>query len=237
MTDDTRVVMQRALDFLESGDFVYPTKLADDLRTALSQPPSAPGAVPTVTECEACFTPDVCQLRGTCDHYAAKRLRVSALDYKKLWQQACDAYDRKNRSGCVCAIDPETDAIRSPCDLHKSWRDEAIAAAQGAPGAVSAEPVTRLEVEMNLWPRLRLQGATVTLHDLFAIVAALGLLREDSAAAPQPQPARDPLTDEQIDAAQAAYMRAWMPGDSYRTFARAIEAAHGIGPAPAKDVT
>ena len=35
-------------------------------------------AVATVTECEACFTPDVCQLRGTCDHYRAELLRVAA---------------------------------------------------------------------------------------------------------------------------------------------------------------
>ena len=44
-------------------------------------PPAAPAAEPvvaTVTECEACFTPDVCQLRGTCDHYAAEKLRVKA---------------------------------------------------------------------------------------------------------------------------------------------------------------
>ena len=34
-------------------------------------------AVATVTECEACFTPDVCQLRGTCDHYSAERLRIA----------------------------------------------------------------------------------------------------------------------------------------------------------------
>jgi hypothetical protein len=33
-------------------------------------------AVATVTECEACFTPDACQLRGKCDHYAAEQLRV-----------------------------------------------------------------------------------------------------------------------------------------------------------------
>jgi hypothetical protein len=33
--------------------------------------------VATVTECEACMTPDVCQLRGTCDHYAAERLRIA----------------------------------------------------------------------------------------------------------------------------------------------------------------
>lgn len=32
--------------------------------------------VACVTECEACFTPDACQLRGKCDHYAAEQLRV-----------------------------------------------------------------------------------------------------------------------------------------------------------------
>jgi hypothetical protein len=35
-------------------------------------------AVAVVTECEACFTPGVCQLRGTCDHYRAELLRIAA---------------------------------------------------------------------------------------------------------------------------------------------------------------
>ena len=39
--------------------------------------PAQPAEMATVTECEACFTPDVCQLRGTCDHYSAERLRVT----------------------------------------------------------------------------------------------------------------------------------------------------------------
>lgn len=34
--------------------------------------------VATVSECEACFTPDACRLRGTCDHYAASKLRIAA---------------------------------------------------------------------------------------------------------------------------------------------------------------
>jgi hypothetical protein len=52
----------------------------DTLRAALaaSEVQAEPGAVATVTECEACFTPDVCRLRGTCDHYAAERLRIAA---------------------------------------------------------------------------------------------------------------------------------------------------------------
>ena len=44
-------------------------------RAALATQPAQPE---TVTECEACFTPDVCQLRGTCDHYSAQKLRVAA---------------------------------------------------------------------------------------------------------------------------------------------------------------
>lgn len=39
--------------------------------------PAPSATVATVTECEACFTPDVCQLRGTCDHYAAEQLRIA----------------------------------------------------------------------------------------------------------------------------------------------------------------
>ena len=43
-------------------------------------PAAAPSgeAVATVSECEACFTPDACRLRGTCDHYAASKLRIAA---------------------------------------------------------------------------------------------------------------------------------------------------------------
>ena len=42
---------------------------------AANEPQGEP--VAAVTECEACFTPDVCQLRGKCDHYAASQLRVT----------------------------------------------------------------------------------------------------------------------------------------------------------------
>lgn len=51
-----------------------------DARAALAQQAASAangGAVAHVSECEACFTPVVCQLRGTCDHYAAGRLRVA----------------------------------------------------------------------------------------------------------------------------------------------------------------
>ncbi len=34
--------------------------------------------VTTITECEACFTPDVCRLRGKCDHHSAEQLRGAA---------------------------------------------------------------------------------------------------------------------------------------------------------------
>lgn len=45
-------------------------------RAEAAQPVQEP--VATVTECEACFTPDVCQLRGKCDYYAASQLRIAA---------------------------------------------------------------------------------------------------------------------------------------------------------------
>ena len=47
-------------------------------------------------------------------------------DYKRLWLQACKAYDTKNPSGCVCNIDPDTDDLRSPCGLHKGWLEAAV---------------------------------------------------------------------------------------------------------------
>ena len=59
--------------------------------------------VASVTECEACFTPDVCQLRGTCDHYAAERLRVAAppqrepLTDEQVYEGWADG-DRQSRS-------------------------------------------------------------------------------------------------------------------------------------------
>ena len=49
-------------------------KLAWSQRAA---PLPAREPVACVTECEACFTPDACQLRGTCDHYAASQLRIA----------------------------------------------------------------------------------------------------------------------------------------------------------------
>lgn len=55
---------------------------ADQMRAyvsaALAQQPASVEPVAHVSECEACFTPDACQLRGTCDHYAAEKLRIAA---------------------------------------------------------------------------------------------------------------------------------------------------------------
>lgn len=49
-----------------------------ELEALIAAALAQPEAVAAVTECEACFTPDVCQLRGKCDHYSAERLRVAA---------------------------------------------------------------------------------------------------------------------------------------------------------------
>lgn len=48
-------------------------------------------------------------------------------DYKRLWLQACDAYDRKNPSGCVCKLDPDTDALLGVCGLHADWLQTKLA--------------------------------------------------------------------------------------------------------------
>ena len=67
-----------ALMKCKSGEYcdAYPAalKLAQD---AMQLTDYAQQQVATVTECEACFTPDVCQLRGTCDHYTAAQLRIA----------------------------------------------------------------------------------------------------------------------------------------------------------------
>ena len=57
-----REVMQQALEFLESGNFVYPTKLAVDLRTALEQQQAEPVAWTTMPEAE-----DWCFVSGSKD--------------------------------------------------------------------------------------------------------------------------------------------------------------------------
>ena len=54
------------------------------------------------------------------------------IDYKKLWLQACKAYDTKNPSGCVCNIDEDASEVRSPCMLHKDWLENAVAAEREA---------------------------------------------------------------------------------------------------------
>lgn len=41
-----------------------------------------------------------------------------------------------------------------------------------------AVAMTRLEVEQNLWPRLRLGGVSVALYDLLCVVQELGMLRD-----------------------------------------------------------
>ena len=54
----------------------YALRYADAVVAAQSRQAAQP--VATITECEACFTPDVCRLRGKCDHYSAEQVRVAA---------------------------------------------------------------------------------------------------------------------------------------------------------------
>ena len=74
MTDAVRRALEFAAEHMHSDWPERCQEIVRRARAALSEQPS----VATVTECEACLTPDVCRLRGTCDHYAAERLRVAA---------------------------------------------------------------------------------------------------------------------------------------------------------------
>lgn len=102
---DLRAAAQQALLALEAvdndehGKTSFPATVYTaiiKLRAALAQPAVSGEPVAHVSECEACFTPDACQLRGTCDHYAAEKLRIAAapqpaparvpLTDEQLWQ-------------------------------------------------------------------------------------------------------------------------------------------------------
>jgi hypothetical protein len=52
-----------------------------------------------------------------------ERLRADVEQYTGLWRQSLDMYSRKNRSGCACKIDEDTDELLSACELHIAWRD------------------------------------------------------------------------------------------------------------------
>ena len=54
------------------------------------------------------------------DAQAAEIERLRALH-----AQACDMYDRKNPSGCVCKIDPVADEVTSTCALHREMAKDA----------------------------------------------------------------------------------------------------------------
>ena len=138
---------------------------------ALAQTGAEP--VACVTECEACFTPDACQLRGTCDHYAASKLRIAPTAQPAPLPAPANHPDLRQ-----CAL--------WTVDAYNSKR-----------------------------PDYLLRSIQKLTHALDAA----------------PLPAREPLTDEQIDALQ----RAWIAdgGSGPAGFARAIEAAHNITATPA----
>lgn len=50
--------------------------LSERLKAQDAAWPAVAPTVACITECEACFTPDACQLRGKCDYYTAEQLRV-----------------------------------------------------------------------------------------------------------------------------------------------------------------
>lgn len=80
------------------------------------------------------------------DYQAARAIEAAATapllariaELERLHKEACNMYDRKNRSGCVCKIDPDTDELLSPCGLHAEWLEEKTAALQSELAAAKA---------------------------------------------------------------------------------------------------
>lgn len=79
--------------------------------------------VATVSECEACFTPDVCRLRGTCDHYAASKLRVAPA---ASGEQRCQCGERL-ASECDEEWGPNCDLGNNPKYARGAPQEEAAA--------------------------------------------------------------------------------------------------------------
>jgi len=136
-------------------------------------------------------------------------------------------------------------------DGEDSWFDpEQVYAARNAARAVMAQPATIAEwwaakqaasgePVAHLWQhaetgrtRIVMPDQIITVDASWRVVGPLYL-----GAAPQPAPARVPLTDEQIDRISAEQ---WGRGlgafyAAYRAYARAVEAAHGIAAPGAPD--
>jgi len=76
----------------------YALRYADAVVAAQSRQAAQP--VATITECEACFTPDVCRLRGKCDHYSAEQVRVAAQPQQAAECAQCATPHVCKRDGC-----------------------------------------------------------------------------------------------------------------------------------------
>jgi len=114
---------------------------------------STPLAAPVahVSECEACFTPDVCQLRGTCDHYSAERLRVAKQDAAALarfsdWTMLP-----------LIATEPMQKAMQRAVMLRKSMYDVWMAGISEAPESPVSAPMGEPD-----WAEVREQAEAAT---------------------------------------------------------------------------
>lgn len=104
-----------------------------------------------VSECEACFTPDVCQLRGTCDHYSAERLRVA--------KQDADALARFGDWTMLplIATEPMQKAMQRAVMLRKSMNDVWMAGISEAPESPVSAPMGEPD-----WTEVREQAEAAT---------------------------------------------------------------------------
>lgn len=117
---------------------------------------------------------------------AAEKLKTEKA--RALHKQACEAYDRKNRSGCCCTISDggEGDEVVKPCAMHQVWRDEAVA----------AERVKAQQTISALCRQIAAHAASIHRAEL-----GIHMANETPSLAPSPAPAAEPVNHAELLAA------------------------------------
>ncbi len=204
----------------EAEKTAYAAGWWDGLRKAQEQ--AEP--VATMTECEACFTPDVCQLRGTCDHYAASQLRVAAQPKPPAEPvlQTCNCRWDGDVQVQQCTLhEAHIDAIHEWAERAKTAERKLAALAQEQ-AEPAQEPVAWVRLEAwksgKDWP-----------DDCFTALPAEGLTPLYTAP-----PKLVPLTEEEIVRIRMSLPHFVPSPDQHPyewaiRYARAIDRAHGIG--------
>lgn len=175
--------------------------------------------VATVSECEACFTPDACRLRGTCDHYAASKLRIAAAPSAPA-SDAREAFERWHRSQGY-----EISDMLSPLDLSmKALMWQAWSAATDAARESAPAPAWRWRVRMNEFGDLsRWQYSEVEPRWTDDMVCRERLAPSAPAEVPMPEPDMREL--DPYVAGKPDKVLCWYSPEALKSYAAAREAA------------